>query len=48
MSQLFDFFACNRPQIEDWAAALARGDEAHHAIEASMPGLLQLTNIGDN
>ena len=43
MSQLFDWFACSRPIIEQWAEALADGDEVRRAeIEATMPRREQL------
>jgi hypothetical protein len=48
MSQLFDFFACSRPMVEEWADALEQQDEARQeAIEAKMPGVLKLKNIGN-
>lgn len=49
MSQLFDYFACSRPIIEQWAEALADGDEERRAeIEATMPRVARLKGIGQD
>jgi hypothetical protein len=49
MSQLYDYFACSRRQVERWAKALAAGDEElQERIEAAMPRLVTLKNLGQD
>jgi hypothetical protein len=49
MSQLFDYFACSRPLIEQWAEALATRDaDLRQEIETAMPGVIKLKNLSQN
>lgn len=49
MSQLFDYFACERAMIEQWTDALATQDEeAMHKIEDQMHRVVHLRNVGQD
>lgn len=49
MSQLFDYFVCSRPLIDEWVEALEQGDEELQAkVEGRMPRMRTLKNLGND
>jgi hypothetical protein len=47
MSQIFDYFACSRSQIEVWIEAVELSDERRQLeIENAMPAFISLKNLG--
>jgi hypothetical protein len=49
MSQYFDYFVCSQSLIEQWADALAQGDEERQvSLQADLPRFVGFKNLGND